>query len=71
MTADRAEEGRRGRRAALVIAVAFIAWMALQWLGGTLGWPPALALVFDLAAFVALGWALAEAVRLWRARQQS
>jgi len=71
VTSGRAEDTRRGRRAALVIAGAFTAWLGLQWLGGALGWPPALALVFDLAAFVALGWALVEALRLWRARQQS
>ena len=69
MSTPEADDTRRRRRAALVVAGSFVAWIAVQWLGGALGWPPAFALVVDLAAIVALGWAAVELLRLRRARQ--
>jgi len=60
---------RRSRQAALVIATAMIAWTAVQFLGGRFAWDPRLALVFDMAAIVALFWGLWLVWQIYRERR--
>jgi hypothetical protein len=60
----------RARLAGAVVIAAFLAWMAANWIGGMIGLPVALALLFDLLCFVALGWALVTLIGIWRARRQ-
>jgi hypothetical protein len=62
-----AGERARARAAAVTIVGAMLAWFALTWLGGALGWPVALAFVFDLACLAALAWALYVLAGAWRA----
>jgi hypothetical protein len=52
--------------AALVIAVAMVAWMAAQWLGGALGWQARYVFLFDFAAMAAFAWAMVVTWRVWR-----
>lgn len=62
---------RRARKIALVIAATMLLWMAVQWLGGQMGWPVRLVFVFDLAAIAALLWALLESYQIWRLRRKN
>lgn len=64
-------EGAQAGRVAVVLVVAMIAWLAVQWLGGRLGLPVALAFAADLAALAAFVWSLVETYRIWRARRES
>jgi len=70
--ADRDEDNRRlarqARLVAIVIAVAMVAWMAAQWLGGKLGWDPRYAFLFDFAAMAAFAWGLIVTWQIWRRR---
>ncbi|MCX7890339.1 MAG: DUF5337 domain-containing protein [Rhodobacteraceae bacterium] len=61
---------RQGRMAALVIAGTMLLWIGAQALGARLGWDPALAFVFDIAALAAFVWALAVAARLWQRQRR-
>jgi hypothetical protein len=60
---------RRTRVAAAVLIAAVLAWMALSWAGGALGWPVGLAFVFDVACLAALVWALTVFLGAWRMRR--
>jgi hypothetical protein len=60
---------RQVRLAAIVMAVAMVAWMAAQYVGGQMGWPTRLAFLFDLAAFAALVWALVVTYWVWKERR--
>ncbi len=62
MTEDEKEEevGRRVRRVARVMAIAFTAWFVLQWLGGRFGLPVQLLPILDFMALFAFIWALFE-----------
>lgn len=62
-----APEARAARRIAMVIIVTMLGWLAVQGLGGQLGWGARVALLADLAAMAAFIWALAMTWRLWRA----
>lgn len=55
------------RRVAVVLVVTMVLWMAVQAIGGEMGWPPRLALLADLAAAAGFVWALARAFQIWRA----
>jgi hypothetical protein len=57
------------RLIAVVIAGAMIGWMAVQWLGGRMGWPPKYVLLADLAALAVFVWALVATYRVWRKRR--
>lgn len=57
------------RLAAVVMAVAMLLWMGLQYLGGRLGWQPHFAFLIDLAAMAALVWSLAVTWRVWQRRR--
>ncbi len=62
--------GSRGtRQVALVIATAVLVWLAVQWLGGRLGWDARYAFLADFAAIGALVWALVVTIRIWRGRR--
>ncbi len=60
---------RKGRIVALVIAVAMVLWLVLQWLGREMGWPVRFAFLIDFAALGALIWALVVSLQIWRARR--
>jgi uncharacterized membrane protein len=62
---------RQIRRAAIVMAVAMVAWMGAQWIGAQMGWPARVAFLFDLAAIGALVWALVVTYWVWKERRQS
>ena len=50
-----------------MLVVTIVAWLALQWLGGRMGWAARWVFLFDLAALAAFGWALVVTLRIWRA----
>jgi high-affinity Fe2+/Pb2+ permease len=60
----------QARTAALVVAVAMVAWMGVQWLGGRLGWEARVAFLFDLAALAAFLWAMVVTWRVWRSGRE-
>lgn len=62
---------RTARTVAIVLCVTMALWLALQWLGGYLGWPARWVFLFDLAALAAFLWALIVAVGLWRGRKDN
>jgi len=62
---------RQIRRAAIVMAVTMVAWMAAQFIGGQMGWPARFVFLFDLAAIGALVWALVVTYWVWKERRQS
>jgi hypothetical protein len=54
------------RLAAGVILVTFPVWMAVQWVGGQMGWDPSYVFLADLSALAAFGWALVVLYLAWR-----
>lgn len=56
------------RRIAVVMAVAGVGWLGMQWLGPQLGLAGEYAFLIDLAAIGAFVWALVLAISLWRRR---
>ena len=60
---------RQARTVAIVLCATMVLWLALQWLGGQLGWATRWVFLFDLAALAAFVWALIVTVGLWRARK--
>ena len=72
MTKPTEKERRRARTArtvAIVLCVTMVLWVALQWIGGQLGWAAQWVFLFDLAALAAFLWAMVVTVGLWRARK--
>ncbi|MBM2576192.1 DUF5337 domain-containing protein [Jannaschia sp. Os4] len=70
MTApDDLTRARRARTLALTIVGTFAAWMIVQALGATYGWPARWVALFDLAALAVLGWAVVAGILMWRARR--
>ncbi len=57
---------RQARQAALVMAVAIVAWVVLGWIGRDYGWDPRYAFLIDFAALAAFAWALIVTIRVWR-----
>ena len=57
----------QSRHAAMVCAVAAVLWLGAQWLGPVLGFPGQYAILFDLMALAAFGWAMVVTFRLRRA----
>lgn len=57
------------RLIAVVIAVAMILWMGVQYLGDQMQWPPRYIFLADLSAGAAFLWAMVATYRLWRKRQ--
>ena len=70
MTPERDKQlARQGRLVAIVIAVSFSLWLAVNALGGPLGIPVQYAFLFDFAALGAMAWAFIVALRIWRERR--
>ena len=59
------------RLAAVVIAVAMVGWMVVQWLGSEFGWAARWAFLADLAAIGAFVWSLIVTWRIWRRRNDA
>ncbi|MBW6507148.1 MAG: DUF5337 domain-containing protein [Rhodobacteraceae bacterium] len=59
------------RMVALVIALAAVVWVAVQWLAGRGGWNPRYVMLADLAAGAAFIWALVVTMRLWRRQRRA
>lgn len=62
-------QARKARLAAIVMAATMILWMGAQVVGGEMGWPVKLTLLFDLAALAGFIWSLAVTYQIWRARR--
>jgi hypothetical protein len=62
-------QARKARIAAIVLAATMILWMGLQVVGGEMGWPVELTLLFDLAALAGFVWSLAVTYQIWRKRR--
>ena len=60
---------RKARLAAIVMAATMILWMGAQVVGGEMGWPAELTLLFDLAALAGFIWSLAVTYQIWRKRR--
>ena len=60
---------KQARRVAVVMAGTMILWMGLQVVGGEMGWPVELTLLFDLAALAGFVWSLAVTYQIWRKRR--
>jgi len=60
---------KQARLAAIVILVAMVVWMALQWVGGGIGLEARYVFLFDLFALAAFAWSLVVLLRVWRGRQ--
>ncbi len=68
---DQLAQAKQARLAAIVIAVAGVAWIVAVNLGGYLGLPIKFAVLIDLAALAAFFFALVIIYRVWRARQRT
>jgi len=66
-----ADQRGQMRQVALVIAVAALAWVALQWLAARGGWNPRYVVLGDLAAGAAFIWALIVTLRIWRRQRRA
>lgn len=71
MRAAKGDSMNRGeaRKVALVIVVAMVVWVAVQWLGRQFGWDVRYAFLADFAAIGAFLWALVVTIRIWRERR--
>ena len=71
MAESRDQDAGQMRLAAVVIAVAMVAWIAVQWLGGHYGWAAKWAFLADLTAIGAFVWSLIVTWRIWRRRNDA
>ena len=62
---------RQIRLVAIVMSATMIIRIALQYIGGQMGWAPRIAFLFDLAAIAALVWALVVAYWGWKQGRNS
>lgn len=72
MTASRADPHRlaaKVRMVACVLVGTMLIWLAVQWMGGRLGWPQHYVFLFDLAAIAAFVWAMVVTWQIWRQRR--
>jgi hypothetical protein len=60
---------KKARLAAIVMAATMILWMGVQVVGGEMGWPAELTLLFDLAAVAGFVWSLVVTYQIWRKRR--
>lgn len=60
---------RQAKLAALVMCVAIVGWVVLQWIGRDYGWEARYAFLIDFAALGAFAFALIVTFRVWRARK--
>lgn len=68
MDHGRDQDASQMRLVAVVIAVAMMGWLFMQWLGGQYGWAAKWAYLIDLAAIGAFVWSLLVTWRIWRRR---
>ena len=68
MDSRRDQDAGQMRIVAVVIAVAMVGWLAMQWLGGQYGWAAKWAYLIDRAALGAFVWSLLVTWRIWRRR---
>ncbi|RJE85283.1 DUF5337 domain-containing protein [Paracoccus onubensis] len=64
----RDQDSGQMRLVAVVIAIAMIGWLGMQWLGSQYGWAAKWAYLIDLAAIGAFVWSLLVTWRIWRRR---
>ena len=64
------EQKAQTRLASIVILVAMLGWMLVNFLGGKLGLPTRFAFLADFAAMAAFAWALIVLFKVWRQRQE-
>ncbi|MCQ0969798.1 DUF5337 domain-containing protein [Paracoccus sp. TK19116] len=62
------QDAAQMRLVAVVIAVAMVLWLAVQWAGAQYGWAGRWAYLADLAAIGAFVWSLLVTWRIWRRR---
>jgi len=67
---DSNQQKSQTRSASIVIIVAMIGWIAVNFLGGKLGLPARYAFLADFAAMAAFAYALIVLFRVWRQRQE-
>jgi hypothetical protein len=60
---------RQARQVAIVMVATMVLWMGAQVVGGEMGWPAELTLLFDLAALAGFIWSLAVTYQIWRKRR--
>lgn len=58
------------RLASIVIVVAVIGWMLVNFLGGKMGLPAKFAFLADFAAMAAFAWSLIVLFKVWRQRRE-
>ena len=58
------------RLASIVIIVAMIVWIAVNFLGGKMGLPARFAFLADFAALGAFAWSLIVLFKVWRQRRE-
>ena len=63
------DDGRAGRRAALILAGTGLFWIAGNALGAALGWSVRTLGLIDLIALAGFGYALWMTFQVWRARR--
>ena len=57
------------RLIAVVITLAALLWLGVEYIGGQMNWPPKFVFLADLSAGAAFLWAMIATYRLWRKRQ--
>jgi len=57
------------RLASLVILIAMVIWMILQWVGGKIGLEARYVFLLDFFALAAFAWSLLVLIRVWHRRQ--
>jgi uncharacterized integral membrane protein len=67
--ASDAQNSAEARLIAVVICLAVVLWMGVEYLGAQMSWPVRYVFLADLFAGAAFIWAMIATVRLWRKRQ--
>lgn len=70
MTDKSDQQKAQTRLASIVIVVAMIGWMLVNFLGGKMGLPARFAFLADFAAMAAFAWSLIVLFKVWRQRQE-
>jgi CHASE2 domain-containing sensor protein len=65
------EQARKGRHAALVIAITAVAWVLVGLIGAQYGWSWRTLLFFDLAALAGFVFAFWIIFQIWRMRRDN
>ncbi|MEI4194678.1 DUF5337 domain-containing protein [Roseovarius sp. E0-M6] len=64
-------QARKGRQAALVIAITAVAWVLAGLIGAEYGWSQRLLVLFDLMALAGFVFAFWIIFQIWRLRQNN